>query len=60
MINVEIRCYFFAENSYYQLAPGKYIFPGAEVYSDPEEYDHCSLSINSESSDSDSDSSSID
>ncbi|XP_006611770.1 NAD-dependent protein deacetylase sirtuin-1 isoform X2 [Apis dorsata] len=48
------------ENSYYQLAPGKYIFPGAEIYSDPEEYDHCSLSINSESSDSDSDSSSID
>ncbi|KOX72208.1 NAD-dependent protein deacetylase sirtuin-1 [Melipona quadrifasciata] len=47
------------ENSYYQLAPGKYIFPGAEVYSDPEEYDHCSLSINSESSDSDSDSSSV-
>ncbi|XP_012163369.1 NAD-dependent protein deacetylase sirtuin-1 isoform X1 [Bombus terrestris] len=47
------------ENSYYQLAPGKYIFPGAEVYSDPEEYDHCSLFINSESSDSDSDSSSV-
>ncbi|XP_017798056.1 PREDICTED: NAD-dependent protein deacetylase sirtuin-1-like, partial [Habropoda laboriosa] len=47
------------ENSYYQLALGKYIFPGAEVYSDPEEYDHCSVSINSESSDSDSDSSSV-
>nr|XP_012135008.1 PREDICTED: NAD-dependent protein deacetylase sirtuin-1 [Megachile rotundata] len=47
------------ENSYYQLAPGKYIFPGAEVYLDPEDYDHCSFSMNSESSDSDSDSSSM-
>ncbi|XP_077276480.1 sirtuin 1 isoform X2 [Temnothorax americanus] len=46
------------ENSYYQLAPGRYIFPGAEVYSEPEPYDQCSLSANSESTDSDSDSSS--
>ncbi|XP_076175109.1 sirtuin 1 [Ptiloglossa arizonensis] len=46
------------ENTYYQLTPGKYIFPGAEIYSDPEDYDQCSLSINSESSESDSDSSS--
>lgn len=49
---------FFAENSYYQLAPGRYIFPGAEVYSEPEDFDQCSLSANSESTDSDSDSSS--
>lgn len=48
----------FAENSYYQLAPGRYIFPGAEVYSEPEDYDQCSLSANSESTDSDTDSSS--
>ncbi|XP_076672725.1 sirtuin 1 [Andrena cerasifolii] len=47
------------ENSYYQLTPGKYIFPGAEVYSDLEDYDQSSLSINSESSESDSDSSSV-
>lgn len=48
----------FAENTYYQLAPGRYIFPGAEVYSEPEDYDQCSLSANSESTDSDTDSSS--
>lgn len=47
----------FTENSYYQLAPGRYIFPGAEVYSEPEDFDQCSLSANSESTDSDSDSS---
>lgn len=35
--------------------PGKYIFPGAEVYTEPEDYDQCSLSANSESTDSDSD-----
>ncbi|KAG5330815.1 SIRT1 deacetylase, partial [Acromyrmex heyeri] len=46
------------ENSYYQLAAGRYIFPGAEIYSEPEQYDQCSLSANSESTDSDSDSSS--
>ena len=46
------------ENSYYQISSGKYIFPGAEVYFEPEEYDRCSLSANSESSSSDSDSSS--
>ncbi|XP_076296180.1 sirtuin 1 isoform X2 [Lasioglossum baleicum] len=46
------------ENSYYQLTPGKYIFPGAEVYSEPEDYDQCTVSINSESSESDSASSS--
>lgn len=52
----------FTENSYYQLAPGRYIFPGAEVFPlrEPELYDpfECSLSVNSESTDSDSDSSS--
>ncbi|KAK2584401.1 hypothetical protein KPH14_006783 [Odynerus spinipes] len=48
------------ENSYYQLTPGRYIFPGAEVYSDPEDYDRYSLSANSESFDSDSESSSGD
>jgi len=48
--------FFFIENSYYQLASGRYIFPGAEVYSEPEQYDQCSLSANSESTDSDSDS----
>ncbi|XP_067209786.1 NAD-dependent protein deacetylase sirtuin-1 isoform X2 [Linepithema humile] len=47
------------ENSYYQLAPGRYVFPGAEVYLEPEDYDQCSLSANSESTDSDSDSSSV-
>ncbi|XP_020281472.1 NAD-dependent protein deacetylase sirtuin-1 isoform X2 [Pseudomyrmex gracilis] len=46
------------ENSYYQLAPGRYIFPGAEVYAEPEDFDRYSLSANSESTDSDSDSSS--
>ncbi|XP_043272644.1 NAD-dependent protein deacetylase sirtuin-1 isoform X3 [Venturia canescens] len=46
------------ENSYYQISPGKYIFPGAEVYFEPEEYDLSSLSANSESSSSESDSSS--
>lgn len=48
----------FAENSYYQLAAGRYVFPGAEVYLEPEDCDQCSLSANSESTDSDSDSSS--
>jgi len=38
------------------LASGRYIFPGAEIYSEPEQYDQCSLSANSESTDSDSDS----
>jgi len=38
------------------LASGRYIFPGAEVYSEPEQYDQCSFSANSESTDSDSDS----
>ncbi|XP_078036474.1 sirtuin 1 isoform X1 [Augochlora pura] len=46
------------ENSYYQLTPGKYIFPGAEVYSEPEDYDQYTVSVNSESSESDSVSSS--
>ncbi|KYN22259.1 NAD-dependent deacetylase sirtuin-1, partial [Trachymyrmex cornetzi] len=45
------------ENSYYQLAAFRYIFPDAEVYSEPEQYDQCSLSANSDSTDSDSDSS---
>ncbi|XP_066594614.1 NAD-dependent protein deacetylase sirtuin-1 isoform X2 [Prorops nasuta] len=45
------------ENAYYQLTTGRYIFPGAEVYSDPEDFDQCSLSANSDSSESDSDSS---
>lgn len=53
-----IRCQTFAENSYYQLVPGRYIFPGAEIYLEPEDYDQCSLSAISESTDSDSDSSS--
>ncbi|XP_015589565.1 NAD-dependent protein deacetylase sirtuin-1 [Cephus cinctus] len=46
------------ENSYYQMTPGRYIFPGAEIYSDLDDYDRCSLSANSDSSDSDSDTSS--
>ncbi|XP_012276625.1 NAD-dependent protein deacetylase sirtuin-1 isoform X2 [Orussus abietinus] len=45
-------------NSYYQMAPGRYIFPGAEIYPNPEDYDRCSLYANSESSDTDSDSTS--
>lgn len=40
------------------MKPGRYIFPGAEVYSEPEDYDQYSLSANSESTDSDCDSSS--
>ncbi|XP_034938806.1 NAD-dependent protein deacetylase sirtuin-1 [Chelonus insularis] len=34
------------ENSYYQVAPGKYIFPGAEIYFDSDDYD-CSSSSRS-------------
>lgn len=49
---------YFAENSYFQLAPGRYIFQGAEIYANLEDYDRCSISANSESSDSESDSSS--
>lgn len=34
------------ENSYYQVSPGKYIFPGAEVYLDADEYG-CSPALRS-------------
>lgn len=56
--NISTSMIAFAENSYYQLAPGRYVFPGAEIYAEPEDFDRYSLSANSESTDSDSDSSS--
>jgi NAD-dependent deacetylase sirtuin 1 len=54
--NINKIIIFFIENSYYRLAPGRYIFPGAEIYFEPEDYDQYSLSANSESTGSDNDS----
>ncbi|XP_021936542.1 NAD-dependent protein deacetylase sirtuin-1 isoform X2 [Zootermopsis nevadensis] len=41
------------ENSYYFLAPNRYIFPGAEVYYDPDDNEQSSYSSSSSSSSSD-------
>lgn len=45
------------ENSYYLVPPSRYIFPGAEVFYDPDEnYTFSDDSSDSETSDSDSES----
>jgi NAD-dependent deacetylase sirtuin 1 len=40
-----------SENTYYFLTPNRYIFPGAEVYYDPDDNDQSSYSSSSSSSD---------
>ncbi|XP_044011128.1 NAD-dependent histone deacetylase sirtuin-1 isoform X2 [Aphidius gifuensis] len=35
------------DNTYYQVSPGKYIFPGAEIYFEPEDFEQCSPSSRS-------------